>query len=85
MVLEKGFSMLKFCGHRHHFVCIAGRHMTLAINELGHFKVILAFEGAPVIDSLRLGWWRFREKTIYLPKRDSMFITRYSYTMFGIT
>ena len=58
--------------------------MTLAINELGHFKVILAFERAPVIDSLRLGQQRFREKTIYLLERDSTFITRYSYTMFGI-
>ena len=84
MILEKGFSVLKFHGHHHHFVCIAGRHTTSAINELGHFKVILAFEGAPVIDSLWLGQQRFREKTIYLPERDSTFITRYSYTMFGI-
>ena len=84
MVLEKGFSVLKFRGYHHYFVCIAGRYTTLAINELGHFKVILAFKGAPIIDSLWLGWWRFREKTIYLSERDFTFITRYSYTMFGI-
>ena len=58
--------------------------MSSAIKEFGQFKVMLAFEGAPVIDSLRLRQWRFREKTIYLSERDSVFITRCSCKMFDI-
>jgi hypothetical protein len=55
-----------------------------AIKEFGHFKVIPAFGGAPVIDSFRFGHQRFREKTIYHLERASTFITRYSYKMFDI-
>jgi hypothetical protein len=84
MVLEEGFSLSKIRDHRHQCVCIASRHASSAIKEFGHFKVIPAFEGAPVIDSLQFGHQRFREKTIYLPERASAFITRYSYKMFDI-
>jgi len=63
---------------------MAGRHASLAIKEFGQFKVTLAFERAPVIDSLRFGRRRFRENTICLLQRDSVFITRHSYRMFDI-
>jgi hypothetical protein len=84
MVLEEEFSVSKFRDHRHQFVCIGGGHASVAINEFGHFKVFPAFEGAPVINSFRLGRRRFREKTIYLLEKDSTFITRYSYKLVNI-
>jgi hypothetical protein len=84
MVLKEGFSLSKIRNHHHQCVCIAGRHASSAIKEFSHFKVILAFEGALVIDSLQFGCQRFREKTIYLLERASAFITRYSYKMFDI-
>jgi hypothetical protein len=61
---------------------MAGRHASLAIKEFGQFKVTSAFERAPVIDSLRFERRRFRENTICLLQRSSVFITRRSYRMF---
>jgi hypothetical protein len=84
VVLEGGFSLSKIRNYRHQFACIGGRHASIAKNEFGQCKVLPAFEGAPVIDSLRFGRRRFSEKAIYLLERDSAFITGHSYKMFNI-
>lgn len=84
MVLEEEFSISKFRDYCHQRVYIGARHAISAIQEFGHFKVLPAFEGAPVIGSLLFGRRRFRDESIYFLERDSAFITRYSYRMFGI-